>query len=489
MVLACSLAWAPHLTSLTARHAGPKANPNRTPTSLTYMRGGTQFVPKPQTPNLAVGTVLVCAFLNLLGFTMALPINAALRSHFHLPMGSRFGALSCAYPLGTFGALMIWPRLSDKVGRRPIISLSLAGTGLGLLFQSVAIESNWSLGMFLLCRLVTGFFAGAGPVAKAFLADVGAVSGQLPRFMAWRDAANTCAFIAGPWLGGIVYSATNSLAAVIGVTAAGSLVASILVALFVSESKQNETISTLDSNTRLGQRPATLRKPEPQSTQPTQAQKGYLRPGDDYAIVSCPLGKDLVAAVTTVCCISSLYNCGSATFSAFFAPLAQDLAGLSVKSIGTAYTCLASISFIVSTCLSAQFQRRLGTVFTCVIGLLAVATSLFFMGLIASLAPLSPAQLFFFWLSSALFQVGTPLYAPTVPTMLLQCVPRHRRGAIMGLDEACNTIARVTSPLILGGVYAKFGPFACLSAASGAVALGILLTVYRRFVVLRQSYA
>ena len=47
------------------------------------------------------------------------------------------GYLTSAYPLGMFGALFLWPRLSDRVGRKPILVLSLLGVGCGLVAQAV----------------------------------------------------------------------------------------------------------------------------------------------------------------------------------------------------------------------------------------------------------------------------------------------------------------------------------------------------------------
>ena len=59
-------------------------------------------------------------------------------------------------------------------------------------------------------------------------------------------------------------------------------------------------------------------------------------------LVACPLGRQLAAAIGTVCVVSSLYNCGTATFSAFFGPLVQDLAGVDVSGVGLSYTVLSS---------------------------------------------------------------------------------------------------------------------------------------------------
>ena len=98
------------------------------------------------------------------------------------------------------------------------------------------------------------FFSGTSPVAKAYLADVGAKSGLLPKFLAWRDASSTLAYILGLVLGGFVYQArkaglgegggvgnSTALAFVIGLSAlASSLVASGLIVAFVSNPRTGQ---------------------------------------------------------------------------------------------------------------------------------------------------------------------------------------------------------------------------------------------------------
>ena len=101
---------------------------------------------------------------------------------------------------------------------------------------------------------------------------------------------------------------------------------------------------------------------------------------------------------------------------------------------------------------------------------------------------LPPVLLLAFWGAAATYQVGVPLYTPTIPTMLLQCAPPHRRGALMGLDEACNTIARVCAPPFFLSLIASHGLSACTSAAAAAVFLAALVVVFRRWVVLREVY-
>lgn len=50
-------------------------------------------------------------------------------------MDAQVGYLTSAYPLGMFGALFFWPKLSDLVGRRVVLCTCLAGVGAGFVMQ------------------------------------------------------------------------------------------------------------------------------------------------------------------------------------------------------------------------------------------------------------------------------------------------------------------------------------------------------------------
>ena len=390
---------------------------------------------------LSVLAVLSSSFLNLLGFTMAGPITPALGKHFGLSVGASFGSLTSAYPLGMLLGLFLWPPLSDKIGRKPVLAISLLGSGIGLAAQSYVIQTGKSLGLFLATRILTGSFAGASAVAKAYLADVGASKGSLPRYLALRDAAATMAFIVGPIFGGIAFDVRKAflsfvnrfttlseslltegpsanLSFVIAVSSFASLVASVLVTALVRDIPEEE-LKTVQQNQK--------------------AYRKKLIPD----VVACPLGTELWAGVASVCVISFLFNVGDSTFHAFFSALMRDSLNMSTRAIGLAYTMFACVSFTVSTTLSGRSVRNLGPVATCAIGLALTSSSLGLMSLQMSLKLLTLG-------AAALYYCGVPLYGPTIPTMLLRCVPPNKRGAVMGLDGAINTVARVISPLIIG---------------------------------------
>ena len=437
--------------------------------------------------DISIGAILAAAFLNLLGFTLAGPITPALGNHFKLQVGATFGSLTSAYPLGMLLGLFLWPMLSDYIGRKPVIVSSLLGSGLGLALQAVVIQMNGSLSMFLAARALTGAFAGSSPVSKAYLADVGYRNGKLPKYLALRDAASTGAFILGPLMGGLMYDVrrrilgvssdvaqseilktTGSLSFVIGVSAVASFLAAFMVFGLVADYKP---------------------KTRKQGGSSASADQSADEEEDSFEeeLVACPLGTKMWIGVASVCVVSFLFNVGDSTFHAFFSALLRDEAGLSTRDIGLLYTVLASVSFSVSTTSSSALLQRFGPVVTCAAGMSCVGAALSFFGLAASpgFSLLTPG-FYILAAAAALYYCGVPLYGPTIPTMLLRCVPSHRRGAIMGLDGAINTLARVISPLLMGDIYRRLGAGAAFGVAGGAVFVGALITLIRRFLVLRE---
>lgn len=397
-----------------------------------------------------VGAILAAAFLNLLGFTMAGPITPALGQHFGLEAGSRVGMLTSAYPAGMLVGLLIWPSASDRPGmRKRVLVGSLCGVGCGLGFQAACLELNWPLWAFLSLRAMSGAFAGASPVAKAYLADAAKDGDQLPRWLAWREAAATLAFIVGPSLGGLLYYATNSLASVMAATSVGSLLAAALVARFATKSQ-----------------------PRPQ-----RGDQPLLEDDHGLAPIACPLGTRLVAAVATIVCVSSLENAGSAAWDAFGPLVAQRTYGLGPRALGGLLTAGACASFVVSTTLFEPISKRLGIVATAVLGLGFVGSGLL------GVALAQPSSFTNFIAGAALYQIGKPLYAPTLPSLLLCCVPPHRRGFIMGLDSVFNTVARALSPVLLGSLISPYTHFTCFAAASAFVFTAAALACFRGFQV------
>ena len=407
--------------------------------------------------------VLAAAFLHLLGFTMMQPLTPSLGLHFQLE-GARLGALTSAYPLGMLVALFVWPALSDKIGRKIVLTTSLITVGLGFVLQGAAVHLGWSLAAFLAIRACCGACACASPVAKAYLADIGD-SEQLPRWMAWREASSTLAFIVGPTLGGVL-GAHLPLAAVVVLSGASSVVAGLIcVAVLVKPPLSSSPSTTTASSSG-------------SSTMKKIAETELVVPWSTP--VSCPLGTRLVAAVASICAISSLYHVGQVVYDAFFAVyVARPPFNLATSQIGGLLSCSACLSFFVSTMVFHRTQRRIGITATSVLGLCLIGTCLASVGHASTLPALVACM--------SCYAVGVPLFTPTIPILLLQCVPAKRRGAVMGLDSFVNSVSRVLAPLLLGVVFETGGAVAAFTSASLAVFVAAAITCARFFIVARGS--
>jgi len=435
---------------------------------------GNYKIPFEQT--VSIIAVMLAAFFHLLGFTATGPITPELVRHFAIP-GSKIGYLTSAYPFGMFFALFVWPRLSDLplIGRKKIMTLSLLGVGASLIAQAKCVSLGYSFETFLGLRVLAGCCSGASPVIKAYLADVGSsVSSKnngafTARLMGWREACCTLAFVVGPTVGGIICSGFD-LSATIAFTGYASILASILVLILVVEPNNN------NNNNNNNNDDDNMTKSKEQTT----ANDDDDNMPYDADNLSCPLGISLVAAVGTICVISFLYNAGQSTFDSFFPLVISRTAGMGPTMIGATLTSLSLVSLCISSLLFAPIFKMLGLTKTCGIGLALVASGLFIIGI--SNTP------FTIGLGAFLYCCGVPLFTPSIPILLMQCVPTTSRGAVMGFDSAINSSARIIMPVLLGSVFAasRGRAFIC---ASACVAAAFAIVIIRSFTVFKQSSA
>lgn len=154
-----------------------------------------------RTPLVLVFTI-VC--IDLLGFGLVLPL---------LPIYGReltagypkdqaawiLGLLMVSFSLMQFLFSPLWGRLSDRVGRRPVLLLSLAGSA--VFYGCFGIATLWhSLAGMFLARIGAGIAAATIPTAQAYIADVTPLD-KRTRGMALIGAAFGLGFTLGPLIG------------------------------------------------------------------------------------------------------------------------------------------------------------------------------------------------------------------------------------------------------------------------------------------------
>ena len=89
--------------------------------------------------------------------------------------------------------------LSDRLGRRPVLLVSLSGLGLDFLFMAFAPSLAW----LFVGRLISGATSGVFSTANAYVADVTAPADRARAF-GWMGAAFNVGFLAGPAIGGLL---------------------------------------------------------------------------------------------------------------------------------------------------------------------------------------------------------------------------------------------------------------------------------------------
>lgn len=167
--------------------------------------------------------LLAAIFAVSLGYGVVLPVLPFFLARVAGDGGSvpwHTGMLTSAYMLAIFIGAPLWGRIADRIGRRPVILVGLAGFSAALLVFGFA--PNLWLGY--VTRMVGGAFAAAVlPVAFAYVSDTSVAASRARRF-AWMSAASVMGFLAGPSLGG--WLAGASLAVGVPATALPFLAAS-----------------------------------------------------------------------------------------------------------------------------------------------------------------------------------------------------------------------------------------------------------------------
>src|SRR6476659_888059 len=192
-------------------------------------------VPTPDEP--AGGSLLVIfltVFIDLLGFGMVLPLLPIYASDFGLAEhGWQLGMLMASFSLMQFLFAPLWGRLSDRIGRRPVLMVGLLGSVVFYALFGVASIYR-SLLLLLVARIGAGIAGATISTAQAYIADTTTPQTRA-RGMALIGAAFGLGFTFGPLLAAaaILSSGTNvSNSPWPGFVASGLSAVALLLAIF-----------------------------------------------------------------------------------------------------------------------------------------------------------------------------------------------------------------------------------------------------------------
>lgn len=361
--------------------------------------------------------LILCAviFTDMLAFSLVIPSLPFVVTQYG-GTGLTLGLLFTGYSLAQFIAAPILGRLSDRIGRRPLLIAALLGTTLSLIVCALA-DNIWVL---IGARVLGGLFGGSISVAMATLSDLSEPD-KRTRVMGMGGAAIGLAFTVGPAIG--------ALAAPLGFSAICLIGAAIAAVNFIA------AIWMLPHATR---RPVVAAPGEP------------LSPGFWRLLV--------VTGLTMLVFVGMETTLGLLVYDRF---------AITASGLGWLLT-LAGIASIIAQAglvwrLSARFGDWNVAAGAAVLIALALAT-----------LPLTPFVVFLVGVCI----VGAAQGALTniTASMASRLAPAGATGKYVGLNQAFSALGRVVGPVLAGALY-DWGPQAgylilgALSLATAAVAL------------------
>jgi len=352
-----------------------------------------------ETSRRRLGVLFSVIVVDLIGFGIVVPILPFWSDHFGAN-GAMLGLLLASYAAMQFLCAPAWGRLSDRIGRRPVMLMTIAGTSISLLCLGLAD----SLPQIFLARLFSGLFGSNISVATAYLTDV-TDEADRTRWMGMIGASFAVGFTLGPPIGGLLARAGHGTPML--VAAAMAALNFVWAAISLREPTRRVNRPTTDITSRLD----VLRHPV--------------------------LGR--------ICFVYFLFSVAVTQLETTFAFLmlhrfGYDELGVGLIMLGMAVV-MGGIQGGAMKRLAARFHER---------RLILVGLSLMALAFFA--VPL-PRTVPFLMLPLALAAVGRGISQPPMMSLVSQRADEGSRGIVMGVFQSSASAARVVGPLIAGALY------------------------------------
>jgi DHA1 family tetracycline resistance protein-like MFS transporter len=341
-------------------------------------------------------TIWTTVALDLVGFGIVVPILGRYAERFGAS-GFEVGLLFATFSLAQMVFAPLLGRLSDRIGRKPVIVLSLVGTAIG----SVVTGAAGALWVLFLGRALDGASGASVAVAQGAVIDI-APPEQRARLIGLLGAAFGVGFVLGPALGGLAALGGPHVPFYVAGAIAG--INAIAAYIRLPETKPQTSVSQEKSNNR---------------------------------------GSSLTPALRRMAIVLFIGTVSFAGFEATFSLFGQKRFSLTEGSNAMLFLFVGLVMVVVQGMLIGPLTEKLGSRSLMRIGLAAISLGFVGMAYTYSWAPL--------FVVLFLVAVGQGVFGPSSGALVAELAPEEKRGEALGYQQSAGALGRVAGP-VLGGV-------------------------------------
>lgn len=359
----------------------------------------------------ALPTLLAVIFVNLVGFGIVVPLLPFYARSFQAPAW-QIALIFSAYAMGAFFGEPFWGRMSDRIGRKPILISTVCGNC--LCYLALAFAPNIAIAFVV--RFLGGLASGNASVIQGYIADVTPEEKRSSR-MSYLSAAYNLGFIVGPALGGLLaHPSAGHDGFRIPLIVASSLAAicALGIIVFVKESRSHPHHEFDDDSAR-------------------------------WSVIGRALTHPVIARLMLV-----TFLAGSAFMSVEFVFALWSAARFAwgPREVGLAFAVVGIVAAFCQLLITGRLSERFGE--APVLGAGMALTALATIALPFSHGAGVVALL-------AVSAIGQSVAWPNVSALISRNTEIDHQGQYQGLNNATGALARLTGPLSAGLVFANLG--------------------------------
>jgi len=380
--------------------------------------------------------LFLTVFIDLIGFGMVIPFLSFYAREYGAS-GVAVGAVVGIYSIMQFFFAPIWGRLSDRIGRRPVILISVTASCIGYLLFAFAN----SFALLFAARIIAGAGGANIGTAQAYIAD-STTNENRAKGMGLIGAAFGMGFILGPPLSGLLshFGVLHGMPGNLlpGLVAASMSLTALVIAFFVlGESKPPDTVV--------------------RSAIPPQFDKR----------VWAEVGHRTILATIIVTLFLTLLSVAGMEVSVTLH--ARERFHFTQKQLAWFFLFMGVIVAGIQGGLIGKMARAFGEK-----TLVAIGTASFTIGLF--MAP-QVYDVRLLYVVAFFIAIGQGLCYPSLTSLVTKVTKPSEHGSMLGMATAVGSLARFLGPIVMGFLYD-------VAHARGAFFGGAVLTLIAFFVAI-----